>query len=199
MWTQDSRRPSRFLAPGFVAIGANDWFPIEFRDFSVEKAGSWEPPSPCSASRGPLTVRPCSRNGLIAEAGGCAGCHFAWEDQAWELLPSYQLRHISSGRQVVKGLAPARTLCQCHSCGPCGPGHLPLVRWGRVVTELVLDLQALSPTLSSDATRKEQLFVNDYTLIRNSLQAMTAQAVPLGCSTSGSGLGGRGRNPWRVT
>ena len=57
---------------GFVAIGANDWFPIEFRDFSVEKAGSWEPPSRCSASRGPLTVRPCSRNGLMAEAGACA-------------------------------------------------------------------------------------------------------------------------------
>ena len=52
-------------------------------------------------------------------------------------------------------------------------------------------LQALSPTLSGDATRKEQLFVNDYTLIRNSLQAMTAQAVPLGCTMSGSPRGPR--------
>lgn len=34
--------PQNCRPAGFAAIGANDWFPIEFRNFSVKKAGDQE-------------------------------------------------------------------------------------------------------------------------------------------------------------
>eukprot|EP00439_Symbiodinium_sp_Y106_P005552 s4381_g1.t1 len=63
------------------------------------------------------------------------------QEQAWELLPSYQLKHESG-------------LCAS------GPGAL-----GAVTLEIC------------DSTKPEQLFLNDYTLVRNTLVEFTSKAV----------------------
>ncbi|CAK9054683.1 unnamed protein product [Durusdinium trenchii] len=138
----------RDLDTGFAAIGANDWFPIEFRNFSVKKASTgWDPPLSCQnpAVGAQLSVRACARNGKVAE------------DQAWELLPSFQLQHVPSGL--------------CTSATAPGP----------VILE------------NCDATKKSQLFVNDYTLIRNRLQIITAAVVqqPLAGNKTGEAFVGQ--------
>lgn len=129
----------RDLDTGFAAIGANEWFPIEFRNLSISKAtsgGGWTPPSRCPRPSvgAELSVRNCSRNGLFAE------------DQGWELVPSYQLKHIDSGL--------------CASATAPGP----------VVLEVCSSEEG-------DSAKVGQLFVNDYTLIRNRVQLVTSKAV----------------------
>jgi len=122
----------RDLDTGFAAIGANKWFPIEFRNLRIFKAGgSWDPPHGCPRPDvgAQLSVRNCSRNGLLAE------------DQAWELLPSFQLKHITSGL--------------------CASATSP----GLVTLEVC------------ESGKADQLFMNDYTLIRNRMQLVTSQVV----------------------
>jgi hypothetical protein len=79
----------RGLDTGFAALGMNDWYGVEFDDFSVKEAGDrWKPePSPCGAAKvgAPLGARPCSTNGLPAP------------DQEWSLQSTWQLKHIPSG------------------------------------------------------------------------------------------------------
>ncbi|CAE7023212.1 galc [Symbiodinium natans] len=139
-----SNVPVRDMDTGFAAIGANGWFPIEFRNFSVSKApAGWSPPASCLMPRSPrpaLSAQPCSRNGYMDP------------EQAFDLLPSYQLLHIATGL--------------CASASEPGP----------VVLE------------KCDATQAAQLFVNDYTLVRNTLVDFDSKAVnkPLAGDKSGA-------------
>lgn len=98
---------------GFVAIGASDWFAVEYDDISVKQAGSdWHPTSPCpSAVAGArLRVRPCASNGL------------AVDDQAFELLSNWAIRHVKSGlcAAVDKEIAAGEpvVLATCNASDP---------------------------------------------------------------------------------
>lgn len=73
---------------GFVGLGANGWFPIEFRNLNITKAPrGWETAPSCPRPQlGDLVnTHPCARNGLVRE------------DQRWRLLPSFQIQHVGSG------------------------------------------------------------------------------------------------------
>jgi len=99
----------RNLDTGFGAIGANRWFPIEYRNVSITRAPSgWETPKGCSSRRSvsgdaELTVEPCSRNGLISAY------------QQWTLLPSYQLLHTPSQKCASATSAGKVILAKCDS------------------------------------------------------------------------------------
>ena len=78
----------RDIDTGFGAIGMNEWYAVEFDNFHVKQAGhSWTALSPCGAAKAGdvLKARPCQRNGLAAQ------------DQSFELLSDWQLRHMPSG------------------------------------------------------------------------------------------------------
>jgi len=137
----------RDMDTGFAAIGANGFFAIEFRNFSVTKMSKgWAPPVSCKAPivGSVLSARPCARNGLSSS------------EQRWNLLPSYQLQHVDSKL--------------CASAEQAGP-----------VT--------LKPC---NASQPGQLFVNDYTTIRNGVVQVTAKALkqPLVGNKAGQVLAG---------
>jgi len=124
----------RDVDTGFAALGANGWWPAEFRNFSISRAsssGGWQPPAQCPepAIGQSLVATRCARNGLVAS------------DQAWDLLPSFQLRHVGSG------------LC------------------ASATGENSVTLQTCNPQ------RREQLFVNDYTNIRNTEVPLTVASL----------------------
>lgn len=82
---------------GFAAIGASDWFAVEFDDISVKQAGpNWHAVSPCpdAGAGARLRLRRCVANGL------------AVEDQAFDLLSNWGIRHVKSGLCVAAD-APA--------------------------------------------------------------------------------------------
>jgi len=112
----------RGLDTGFAAFGANGFWPIQFRNLSVARAQrGWETWGGCSKPMigAVLSAQACSRNGL-------------WnDDQAWNLLPSFQLQHALTG------------LCASANAG------------GTVALQIC------------NSTDPSQLFVNDYTAIRN--------------------------------
>jgi len=99
----------RNLDTGFGAIGANRWFPIEFRDISISRAQSgWATPKECVSGKdvrgeAELTVEPCARNGLISTY------------QQWTLLPSYQLLHTPSQQCAAATPAGKIVLAKCDS------------------------------------------------------------------------------------
>jgi len=129
-----SQTPVRNLDTGFVGFGSNDWFPIEFRQLSISQAKrGWEAPGASSAVAvgTVLSAGPCTRNGLTSK------------DQEWNLLPSFQLQHVSSGLCASAPKAGSVTLQSCES------------------------------------TDKSQLFVNDYTRIRNKETSMVVSSVEL--------------------
>lgn len=114
--------PVRTQDTGFAAFGSNGWWPIEYRNFSLARSPrGWEKPTSCSsASIGILlSAQPCARNGLVAD------------DQAFDLLPSYQMRHLTSGLCATADPDGSVTLQHC------------------------------------DSTKAAQLFVHEYTDIRN--------------------------------
>ena len=60
----------RSLDTGFAALGMNNWFAVEFDDFSIHQAGDrWVQKSACGAAKvgDVLTVRNCSTNGLAVD------------------------------------------------------------------------------------------------------------------------------------
>ena len=63
-----SKMAIRDLDTGFGAIGMNDWYPVEFDDFSVSPApgSNWAPKSACSAAKAgdALSATKCAANGL---------------------------------------------------------------------------------------------------------------------------------------
>jgi hypothetical protein len=79
----------RNLDTGFAALGANDWFPIMFDNVRIDKAGpKWTPlKADCPAAKigDTLHVRACAANGLRAE------------DQEFEMLADWGMRHVPSG------------------------------------------------------------------------------------------------------
>merc|ERR1712217_138371 len=118
----------RGLDAGFAAIGANGWFPIEYRNLSISQAErGWEAPSSCPLAKvgSVLGVRPCARNGQTSK------------DQEWSLLPSYQLQHQPTRLCATASAAGNVTLQEC------------------------------------DYADQAQLFVNDYTRIRNTVTSLT--------------------------
>ncbi|XP_065185035.1 galactocerebrosidase-like isoform X2 [Sycon ciliatum] len=73
---------------GFVGVGMNYWYPVEFDNLEVDAAGpNWEPTAPCHSSTAGDTLgsRNCTTNGLSSP------------DQEFDLLATYQLRHAPSG------------------------------------------------------------------------------------------------------
>merc|ERR1719174_1448327 len=124
----------RDMDTGFGAIGANGWFPIEYRNLAIDQTPTgWEPPVGCEKpSAGTvLSATPCARNGLVSE------------DQSWNLLPSFQLQHAPSGL--------------CASASEEGPVVLAVC--------------------NSTNIWDRQLFVNDYTRIRNKETSVTVSSV----------------------
>lgn len=124
----------RDMDTGFGAIGANGWFPIEYRNLAIDQTKTgWEPPAGCERpSAGTvLAATPCARNGLVSE------------DQSWNLLPSFQLQHAPSGL--------------CASAPEEGPVVLAVC--------------------NSTSIWNRQLFVNDYTRIRNKDTSVTVSSV----------------------
>jgi len=120
------------LGMGFVAMGANDWFAVEFDSASVKQAGpNWHPTSPCpgAAVGTRIQIRRCAANGL------------AVEDQGFELLPNWGLRHVKSGLcaavEAPAGIDPSKA----------GGAKLSLA--------------------ACNATDTRQQFHNDYTTVRN--------------------------------
>jgi len=107
-------QPVRTLDTGFVAIGTNAWYQIEFDNFRVSQAGGatrWTPQTPTTcgnASVGKaLSVRACQANGLAAP------------DQSFELIAQdWKVRHMPSGLCVtatgaLDKAAAALTLQKC--------------------------------------------------------------------------------------
>ena len=92
----------RNIDTGFGAIGANDWFAIEYDNLSIKQVGSdWHPTSPCGAAKvgDPIVARNCSSNGV------------AVSDLMWELDPNWMLRHVPSGLcATASGNATGSTL-----------------------------------------------------------------------------------------
>lgn len=141
----------RGLDTGFAALGMNDWFAVEFDDFSIYQAGNdWTPPiSPCTAAKvgDVLTVRNCSTNGLPVA------------DEEWELMSSWQLKHIPSGLCAEAESLDAGAKVKLATCHPIGSEEGDL-----------------------------QQFKNDYTRIRNAMAAMTLSesTMKLSGNTDGS-------------
>ena len=77
------------LDNGFAGFGMDGWYAVEFDGFSVSQAGdNWTPkaaPCVCGKPGDVLKSRNCTSNGLTTQ------------DQRFELLATYQLRHIDSG------------------------------------------------------------------------------------------------------
>ena len=107
-------QPVRTLDTGFVAIGTNAWYPIEFDNFHVSQAGGaarWTPRTPPTCGRATvgkaLSVRECQANGLSAP------------DQSFELIAQdWKVHHVPSGLCVTAAgtldkTAPALTLKKC--------------------------------------------------------------------------------------
>lgn len=125
----------RGMDTGFAALGMNDWFFVEFDDFSIHQAGSdWAPVSPCGAAKvgDVLTARNCSTNGLPVA------------DEEWELMSSWQLKHIPSGLCAEAESLDAGAKVKLATCHPIGSEEGDL-----------------------------QQFKNDYTRIRNAMAPMT--------------------------
>eukprot|EP00466_Bigelowiella_natans_P021206 jgi/Bigna1/91286/estExt_fgenesh1_pg.C_950041 len=74
---------------GFAAIGCNDWFGLQVDDVKITTVGDEKEKknsSLGSAKAGDTVgVAPCPRNGELSEAS------------TWELLSSWQMRHVASG------------------------------------------------------------------------------------------------------
>jgi len=100
----------RDIDTGFAAIGANDWFPIMFDNVRIETAGShWTPPTPerpVPKVGDALHGRRCAANGLIAE------------DQHFQLLPDWGIRHPSSGLCVSASSGADVTSLTLAECNP---------------------------------------------------------------------------------
>jgi hypothetical protein len=79
----------RNLDTGFAAIGANDWFPIMFDNVQINAVGpNWTPSTPgCPAAKvgDAIHARDCATNGLTDE------------DQHFNLLADWGIRHVPSG------------------------------------------------------------------------------------------------------
>ena len=102
----------RNLDTGFVAIGTNGWYAIEFDKIAVEKAGdNWVPISYCEATKvgDTLTTRPCPTNGFTSDA------------TRFNLLSNWLIRHISSGLCVTAASAKAGSRLVLAECNPDNP------------------------------------------------------------------------------
>ena len=102
----------RSLDTGFGALGMNDWYGVQFDDFSVKQAGSrWTPEkSPCGPAKiGDIVgARNCSTNGLPAP------------DMEWELQSSWQLKHIPSGLCATAESASPQSKLSLQKCEQIG-------------------------------------------------------------------------------
>ncbi len=89
----------RDVDTGFGAFGTNGWHAVHYDNLHIFQAGgAGGPPARCAAnvSAGTrLRARACTRNGLLAE------------DTSFELLPTFQLRHVASSLCAAAALRVA--------------------------------------------------------------------------------------------
>ncbi len=123
---------------GFAALGMNNWFGVEFDNFSIHQAGDrWAEKSPCGAAKvgDVLTVRNCSTNGL------------AVDDQEWELKSSWQLKHIPSGLCAEAESLTAGSKVKLAECHPIGAEEGDLQQFTNDYTRI---RNAMAPMTLSD-------------------------------------------------
>jgi len=102
----------RGLDTGFAALGAGDWYPIQFDDVRIEQAGKgWHPTSPCGAAKvgDVLHNRACAANGITVA------------DEAFEILPDWAIRHIASGLCAEASASVAGSGLKLAACEPKNP------------------------------------------------------------------------------
>lgn len=132
----------RGMDTGFAAIGMNDWFAVEFDDFSVNEAGTdWSPKSPCGNAKvgDTLTARNCSTNGLPVA------------DEEWELKSSWQLKHIPSGLCAEAESDEAGAKVKLATCHEIGSEQGDLQQFNNDYTRI---RNAMVPMTLSDSTMK---------------------------------------------
>lgn len=76
------------LDTGFVAIGTNGWYAIEFDKFSMSEAGNWSKPVP-------LCKKPATGDKLGTRA--CATNGFAVSDESFTLRSDWAIEHDQTG------------------------------------------------------------------------------------------------------
>jgi len=99
----------RSLDSGFAAMGSGDWYPIMFDNVSITQAGKgWAPKSPCPLAKAgaPLYARACASNGLTVD------------DEGFDLLADWGLRHIASGLCVSAASATKGAELSLATCDP---------------------------------------------------------------------------------
>jgi len=99
----------RNLDTGFAALGAGDWYSIAFDDVGIEQAGpNWKPTSPCGAPMigSIVSVRDCAANGVTVD------------DEAFELLADWGIRHVKSGLCAAVKNAASGTGLTLQKCNP---------------------------------------------------------------------------------
>eukprot|EP00929_Paragymnodinium_shiwhaense_P043197 TRINITY_DN22249_c0_g1_i1.p1 TRINITY_DN22249_c0_g1~~TRINITY_DN22249_c0_g1_i1.p1 ORF type:complete len:857 (-),score=158.67 TRINITY_DN22249_c0_g1_i1:250-2820(-) len=102
----------RVLDAGFAAFGANDWFGITFDDVAVEAVGDrWSPASSkCKADVGvQLHAMPCTPNAVMNE------------DDAFDLLADWGIRHVASGLCAAVTSREAGATVVLAKCDPSDP------------------------------------------------------------------------------
>jgi len=116
---------------GFALFGTSHWTATEFASIAVDQAGPhWTPsPAPEHCAKGvegsQLHVRECVANGLVAD------------DQVFELLPNYALRHQPSGLCAsVKHLTPGIPVV-LKKCDPTDDYQMFGYSYTRIRDELV--------------------------------------------------------------
>lgn len=99
----------RTLDTGFAAMGASTWIPIEFSGVRIEKVGPrWRAPQSCMGAAA----------GTLVAATKCATNGFALQEQTFDLLASWGIRHVPSGLCVAAKAAQGGS--QLH-LAPCDP------------------------------------------------------------------------------
>jgi len=150
----------RDLDTGFGAIGANDWFGIEYDNLKIEQAGDgWHPTSPCGAAKAgdAVSARACPSNGLLVD------------DVTWQLDSNWNLEHVPSGLCATAASASDGAALALATCDP---------------------------------KNLLQKFTNDYTRVRNTVDAFTLQGTSAklngntnGAVTIGAGHSGKCSDP----
>jgi len=146
---------------GFAAVGCNGWFALEFDDVKITPADrrQWDSesaPQKCrvAAKEGDqITVGKCSRNGSPSEG------------LSWELLPSWQLRHKSSGlcAQTVEAKDRSRIILQ--RCASGGDVEIELQQFWNDYTNVRNGILPLQLGSNQDSSRLQLAVLANQTVV----------------------------------
>lgn len=129
----------RTIDSGFATIGANLWIPVAFNHVSISAAGeAWSAaPSLVAEAGKPLTVKACTPNGLSSDA------------DSFELLPSWNIKHIASGLCVeYDGSSLSLATCDPTSANQQFKNDYTRIRNGVTGMNLLSNAQKLCGTQS---------------------------------------------------